>query len=435
MSRSSFATGRACLLGVTLLLNAYYLYRCGDGLSPFDGFSEADAVRSAEKYAREGFLADRGLPNVTYGDHYPGEGTDGPSGHIPGDPIYHGYPPGPNWLTGLSMVVFGEGHLARYRIMPVALGLLASAVFLTSLTKTFGGGRAFFVYLACVLAPMFTNLTHDLHFAGYALSLLLLELSALMRVLRRPGPTGPGWLSAVFLLAFLQGWLSFEYAFLVTFAALPMAFLAGPRDAAPDWRKVVALVAACGLGFTLAHGLHFLQSVAYFGGLRGALDEYAFRSGKVYGVPESILRLSKLELLLTGLVLYGNVFLRWTLMFSPWSIVVLAATLAAFVFSRASFTLGRRLTINAVMSPTVHDLAGVVLALGVALGWFFGKPYHALNHLTATGRHLFLFYFACCVALARATELGFVREPAGDREFSAAGDDRPDPSAGARRGQ
>ena len=100
MSRRDFARIAAALLGFTLLLNLVWLLYCGDGLSPMDPYSEAGVVRAGERFAREGFLENFGLPDVTYGDRFPGEGMTEPSGSRPSDPIYHGYPPGSEWLGG-----------------------------------------------------------------------------------------------------------------------------------------------------------------------------------------------------------------------------------------------------------------------------------------------------------------------------------------------
>jgi hypothetical protein len=406
MSRRWFAAIYSSLLALTLLQNVYLLYRCGNGLFPIDAFSEAVALRSGEKYAREGFFAACGLPDVSYGDHYSWTGHTKTTGRTAEDTTYHGYPPGANWLTGISTILFGEGHIARYRIVPVAFGLLASAVFLTSLTRTLGAWRGLFVYLACILAPMFTNLTHNLYFMGYALSLLLLEMSALMRVLRRPGPSGAGCLVILFLLTFLQGWFSFEYAFLTTLVALPLALLiAAPRHGSLDWRKVGTLIVVCGGGFVFAHGLHFLQSVAYFGDFREAIEEYTYRAQKGYGPGETFRGQPRWLVILSGIGLYATAYLRYTQLCSPISILLSGATLAAVFLSRASCTIGRGLRLRACFSARPRMLAGVVSALIISLLWLFAKPYHAINHIPQTGRHLFLFYFSCCVLIAQATSM------------------------------
>jgi hypothetical protein len=405
------------LLGMTLLINVYYLVLCGNGLSPVaDPYSEANALRAGERFDKEGFTVNHGLPDVSYGRRFPEWGIHGSSGKDAEDAVYHGYPPGSDWLAGVYTRVFGIEHLARFRIIPVAFGMFAAAVFLLALMRTLGAVRGMAVYFGCLLAPMFTNMTHGLYYHGYSQSLLVFELAALMLILRRPGRLGAGPPALLFLLGFLHGWFSFDYCFVATFAAAPIAFLIGPADRPVAWRKVLALVLAAGLGFTIAHGLHFLQSVLYFGSAREAVEEYAFRSAKRYGLTASPLeRMSKPALLAYGMWMYLRAFFRWTSLFGPAAIVLMEWILGVFVLRRVQARLGRRIMVEADMAPTRRDLAGLALAFLVGTTWLFAKPFHALNHLTFNGRHLFLFYFACCLVIARATVLIINREPETDR--------------------
>ena len=52
-----------------------YVANLGDSLSPVaDPFSEANALRAGEGYAKEGFSHSYGLPMVGYGDQFPETG-------------------------------------------------------------------------------------------------------------------------------------------------------------------------------------------------------------------------------------------------------------------------------------------------------------------------------------------------------------------------
>ena len=133
---------------------------------------------------------------------------------------------------------------------------------------------------------MFTAYTQGLHYQGYALSLLLLELALVMNVMSQRAHASPGALAGLLLLGFLQGWMSWDYCFLVTFAPLPVALLATPVGSPIPWRNVLAQCVAVGSGFTAAVALHFTQSALYFGDLRTAIEEYTFRSNKLYGVAD-----------------------------------------------------------------------------------------------------------------------------------------------------
>jgi hypothetical protein len=396
--------GAGALLLLTLLINIYYLYGCGDGLSRWaDGYSEAGSLRGAEGFTNLGFFQNCGLSDVSYGHRYPEDGLTRPSGIDPNDTIYHGYPPGSEWITAVQMRFFGAEHPWRLRIFPTAFGMAAATIFLLALIKTIGAPRALFVYLVCLLAPMFTNMTHSLYYHGYAFGLLLVQVAMLLVIFASPRPLRVGSLLLSFALGFVQGWLSFDYCFVVTFAAIPIALLIAPRfDRSVMW-TLAFLVVASGLGFGVALGLHFLQSAVYFGSIRGALAEYAFRSHKTYAVAEKLKDYPTGALLLRGLIEYGRAYLRWTQLFSPASIIVTGATLAAVFLSRASFTVGRSFRLVATFAHSPRILAGIVSALVIGLMWLFAKPFHAFNHLAFVGRHLFLFYFGCAILLARTS--------------------------------
>ena len=80
MTRWSFIVYSAILLGITLGFDALNVLRCADGLSPFglgDPFSEANSLRAGERYARDGFIVNYGLPASLYGKRFTDEGTLG----------------------------------------------------------------------------------------------------------------------------------------------------------------------------------------------------------------------------------------------------------------------------------------------------------------------------------------------------------------------
>jgi hypothetical protein len=394
------------LLVFTLLIHISFIYRCGDGLSPWaDDYSEAGSLRAAERFANEGFFQNYGLSDLGYGDRYPGKGLRRGSGKDPNDPIYHGYPPGPDWLSGLQMRVFGPEHLQRLRILPVTIGMIGASLFLLAMIRTIGADRALLTYLACLLAPMFTNMTHGLYYQGNAFSLLLVQIAVLVLALGRPGPIGARWIALLFLLGFLQGWLSFDYCFVVAFAAVPIALLVAPDGDRHGLRTVLLLVAAPGSGFLSAHGLHFLQSTLYFGGIRGAIEEYAYRARKGYDPGEFYGDHPKWFVIYSGVVIFTKAYIKYTHLFSPASILLTEATLAVAVLSRASCRVGRNLRFRASFSARPRMFAGVATALVIGLVWLFAKPYHAINHVFFVGRHLFLFYFSCCLFIAQATSL------------------------------
>ena len=301
----------------------------------------------------------------------------------------------PRWL--------GPTRVALFRVFPVTFALLASATFLAGLTRAVGRSKACWVYLACLLTPMFTAMSHVLHYQGYALSLLLIELAIVMNVLGSSGPgrARPGTVAALFLMGFLQGYLSYDYCFVTTFAAVPIALVIVPDDRAIPWKSILVLGLAAGLGFVMAHGLHFTQSVLYFGDLRSALEEYAFRSKKEYGARSLLEGRSTIEGILIGVRYYARAYLRWNQLFGVAGEVLAAGLILVLVVSQVTFGAGRW-QFQAVMTrPRARELAGLAAVLAIGLGWLFVKRCHALNHLHYIGRHLFLFHLSGCLILAR----------------------------------
>jgi hypothetical protein len=394
------------LLGLTLLINLVYAYLCGDGLTPYgDSYSEACVLRAGERFAREGFGENFGLADPTYGDRFPGEGITGPSGARPDDPIYHGYPPGSEWLGGLYTMWLGGEHVGLFRIFPVTFILIAAAIFLSGLARAIGPWRAAFVYLACLLTPMFTRFTHGLYYQGYALGLLLIQACLVMNAVRAEGRprSWAGTLAALFLLGFLQGYLSFDYCFVTTFAAVPIALMLTPESRPIRMGSLLAMCVAPGLGFTLAHVLHFAQSVAYLGGIQAALDEYAFRSRKTYGAQSIVEGRSKIQVYAIGLSEYTRAYLRWNHLFGYAGKALLAGLALLTIARQVTLGLGRR-TFEAIMTPPGwREVAGLVAAALVGVGWLFLKPAHAINHMSFVGCHLFIFQLMGWLLIARHT--------------------------------
>ena len=75
--------------------------------------------------------------------------------------------------------------------------------------------------------------------------------------------------------------------------------------------------------------------------------------------------------------------------------------------------------------PGRREVAGLVAAVLVGVGWLFLKPAHAINHLTFIGCHLFLFQAMGWLLIVRDTTLESRRMPASMRPT------RPSPSGAA----
>jgi hypothetical protein len=131
--------------------------------------------------------------------------------------------------------------------------------------------------LACLTVVPFHDVNSELHFLGYGLALLLVEIGVSIgrSAFRVP----------FLLLGFAQGWLSFDYVFLVVLAPLAVELSLPCIDSGYRARLRLALerCVLAGAGFAFAHLLHFGEVWAYYGSLGDAVADLSssarFRSG------------------------------------------------------------------------------------------------------------------------------------------------------------
>jgi hypothetical protein len=144
-----------------------------------------------------------------------------------------------------------------------------------------------------------------------------------------------------------------------------------------------------GVGFTLAHGLHFAQVVAYLGGVQAALADFAGSARIRAGSPTLA---DRIQLVWQ----YATVHAPSAPYFS-WALPLALVWSAAFVIlNRGAVKILEPVRWSAAWhvrrGPSVSALA---VAFCVSLFWVALMWEHALDHLHFVPRHHFLFYFAC----------------------------------------
>ena len=449
LMRKSVAHGFIiCVFLLLLLVQLGYLLRVGNGLPPTglgDTFSEADLIRSSGAYLQEGLTSHHGLPRILHGyqtllptngivcDHvdtnnlvplkfrqgFPGSQAD------PNNWVYTHYPPGPNLLGGVSAHLFGLNHIWLWRLLPISLGFLTLMIFFRTLARAFGADRAGLIVAACVILPMVVLYLPALHFQGYSFELLLLQISLLIRIFWIHDGMRNWHGPVIFLLGFLQGWLSFDLFFVVTLLAWPLWLLRRAETVGPPLRRLLWLMILPAAGFALAHVLHLLQVAAELGGLRIAIEEFRRTAGDRAGQPGTVILPHTLQAFLGSksanfgyfgsLALGGYFYLREVLIlgglqFGPFLFLALMAALPVAVFRItrvAVVTRGkqRRMYCSLPWPGSRGILPVLGAALLVSLLWWLVMPAHVVGNAHITVRHLFVLYFFLVVIVVKSINI------------------------------
>jgi hypothetical protein len=386
----------------------------GDKLSQVDAGSEANTLREVRHFLEDGLLKYDGLGNVNYPGMYPDNGIteaylDNPSSNaaetdyvrhhvLTSEGVYTHYPPGPEYLTYFAARIVGFEPVWRLRLFPITVGGAAMIFLGVAVRHRFGPMAGWLVMGALAITPAVNDVFVELHSQGYALALLLCEIGIAI---------GVGAASVPFaVLGFLQGWLSFDYVFLVCLTPLVIESAMPLIDAEYQsrwrlaWRRT--LLAAAGFGFS--HILHFVQIWAYWGSFGEALNDIVmaarYRAGATEGLAGHIRTAIQL---LNNYYIGGHPFSSYLfdvpedrspswltfrflgLSLGPWWVLV-TATLA-----------GRQFWLRDEAARTLADawLRVSLPAILVSSAWFMVMVNHGVMHQAFLYRHLFLGFFVC----------------------------------------
>jgi hypothetical protein len=258
-----------CAVGPIICL--WLVAGLGDRLSYVDQYSEANVLREVRHFLEEGLARHYGLGTVYYPGMYPEDGfaaeKDVSMYGVSSEGVYTHYPPGAEYLAYAAARVFGPTPASHLRLVPIAIGWLAMTCLGLSVRRRFGMAAGWLVMGACAVTPTVWDGFVGLSVQGYAAALLMIELALAIG--------GGSGLWAFALLGFFQGWLTFDYFFLVALTPLAVE-LAMPRidpDYRPRWRLALTRTVLAGGGFAAAHGIHFVEVWAYWGSFAAALND------------------------------------------------------------------------------------------------------------------------------------------------------------------
>jgi len=221
-------------------------------------------------------------------------------------------------------------------------------------------------------------------------------IAVTVRALWRPGgvrTSDAAWLA---LFGFLQGWLSFDFAFVVTFLPLPFWMFRRREEPGLTIRSLGLLVVASGASFTLAHVMHFAEVAAFYGGAQGAIADFTsrarFRVAGEDGVPLPFLIVQAIGFVLRAAFGFASP------QFGPAMIAITIPAILAGAGRRIEVELSKAGGWRVQIGPAPGRDMGVVVALVISLAWAIVMPAMAIEHALLVSR-LFLLYYLCCAFL------------------------------------
>ncbi len=377
-----------------------------------DPFSEANALRAGEGYSKNGFLSNSGLPDLCYGDQFPNRGAwrieEFPKqfsfSSLKDDCVYTHYPPGPDLLAGLLTEICGVGNLGCFRLFPTTIGIFSLALFAWMLSSALGHVKSSVMMVAIAIVPMTSNMMHGLHYQSYAFSLLLIQLGLLLNIFKKKSKLNVIHLFILFLIGFFQGWLSFDYFFLVGLSALPFALLYCPLDQREDKKRLLFAILAPSIGFGFAHFLHFIQVCIYYKGSVMAAYNDIFRVGRLrFDESGSIVNIITGRILL--ILRYLFISARKELFFIVNIPLLLGLVFVLLWFKDARITTHKPLQIVLKWTSSRRNFYVILAAFLVSFLWIIVMKQHAAIHTYFIARHLFLLYFVCILTMLECVSL------------------------------
>jgi len=376
----------------------------GDSLSYVDRYSEANILREVRHFLEDGLARHYGLGTVYYPGMYPEDGfaaeSDVSMYGVSSEGVYTHYPPGTEYLAYAAARMFGPNPVSHLRVVPIMIGWLAMTCLGLSLRRRFEPTVGWLMMGAFAVTPTVWDGFVGLSPHAYAPALLMIELAVVI------GWAGGLWALAV--LGFLQGWLTFDYFFLVALTPLAVE-LAMPwidLDYRPRWRLALTRTLLASGGFTAAHCLHFVEVWAYWGSFVAALND--FKSAAVHRAGVAWLDEAQLywAAILSNVISYFvgmhpvSLSPQWgTFRFAgvslgPWWFLV-----------TVSLLIGHFLTRSQQVSAILRGWSVVCGAgAGVSSIWFLVMVNHGHIHRHLLYRHQFVLLFLMILFLAVGAE-------------------------------
>jgi hypothetical protein len=385
------------VFGILVLKEIIYIQTFRDDVSPIaDGYSEANTIRGAVFFHEKGLMFHHGLADIDYGDILLERGTA--KGKQPGtnsDGAYTHYPPGPEYVAWLGMYLIGVGHFNALRFIPIILSILVGIFFIKTHLELLEGTKGVLLVLALILTPMYSNYMHGLHQQQYAFIMLQTQMCLAISYLTKK--KSHLYLLAFAVLGFIQGYMSFDFAFLATLFVIPFYIYFNA-----SFFRMTLVGLASGLSFTAAHLLHFYQVVNYYGDFKTALNDFtdsaAHRSHNAEGFDKANPKYNPSEI---GPFTVWKDFLYRVAGRGKY----LAINLINFIWIILGLKFIKRITFKKGWSfefeITGRDILALASAVVISGLWSIVMKQHAHIHGFIARHYFFAYYFCCLILISR----------------------------------
>jgi hypothetical protein len=292
-------------------------------------------------------------------------------------------------LVGVFTKICGIGNLNCLRLSSTAFSISAFIFFTIMLSSSFSPLRTTILVSSVAIIPMTRYMVHTLHYFNYAFSLFLIQLGLLLYLFKKKIQFSKFNLTFLFLLGFIQGWFSYDYFFLVSFSALPLALLYYPLDQRAYKKQLFLAILFPLFGFLSAFILHFIQNSLFFGSIYEAFTDFFLAATKRKHF------LSKKDLILNYFFVLPGKFRYFNMNIT----LLLWAVIQLIWFKDMKLTLKKPISINFTWSSTKSNYFVILSALIISLAWIAIMSGAAAYHAHYMARLLFFFYFICVLSI------------------------------------
>lgn len=374
-----------------------------DELWDRDKGSEISFLNAASSFADKGFAVNAALPDYSWRYYYLDKENDyklnktPPTRNVVPD-IYTHTPPASSWLIGLFVKVCGTDTLSCPRILSTITSSLALLFFAIMAYHALGPLKCTVLMFFVAVIPMTKNMVHTLHYHNYAFSLFLILSGYLLYLFKKKCEFKMSTAIILFILAFIQGWMAYDYFALTLLSPISFALLYSPLDNKEDRRRLFLAMLSCALGFLFAAGLHFIQNSIYFGSIMEAYTDIYDRlhTRSLSKAPETWSReVDRVSLSLEYFFLYPRSWVFFIINFP----ILFIVCLVLIWFKDISITIKEPINITLKwISPRRNYF--VILSAVITSYLFIFVLFNAVaNEAPHMARILFFSYFICILTM------------------------------------